>query len=201
MRTIHLATGLALVSTLAATMLGCDGYDSGDYFALCSDGKPVRGTAPYEPAHGTVGEEGYPMFFAENRPEHKRWTSSEPPAVLENAGVRQTYRATHERTQLVVCIDQTPGKLTADCKMEDVKLTLHDARYTATLREARTGRVLAKRSFDAPLGKCPRTVMVSFGDATLDQVADPPEAELVGLVAPHLPADVRGKIYLPEKKE
>ncbi len=100
-----------------------------------------------------------------------------------------------ERASRVVCVEQVAGAFERDCPMETMDTTMelgngapkvvqvharpgdvrvikaHAARYTLTLRDARTAKVIAQKTIDAPVEHCP---MITLGSDLVDY-ADLPD--------------------------
>lgn len=93
-----------------------------------------------------------------------------------------------EHASRIVCVDQAAGTFDRDCPMDmmdtsmeiggdDPKVEVHkrpgpatvikaySARYTLTLREARTAKVIAQKTVDAPVEHCP---LITLGGDTID---------------------------------
>jgi hypothetical protein len=102
-----------------------------------------------------------------------------------------------EHSSKVLCIDQAAGAFDRDCQMDamdakmeiggdDPKVEVHEhkgpaqvikayaARYTLTLRDAKTAKVLAEKTVDAPIEECP---LITLGDERVFY-ADLPDSAL-----------------------
>ena len=93
-----------------------------------------------------------------------------------------------EHSSKVLCVDQAAGAFDRDCPMDamdttmelgngDPKVEVHSrkgpsqvvkayaARYTLTLRDAKSAKVIAEKAIDAPVEHCP---LITLGDDLID---------------------------------
>lgn len=175
---------------------GCRAFDPADYLAVCSDGRALAQAPPQDPQKAP--DPDVPIFTALKDQGSQRWLWSQDLLTksLREAGLTPTTRQNYERSPLVLCVEQTEEAFARECYVEDVTLQLYNGRYRATLREARTGRVLETRAFEARNYKCPRNARVSLSETSPKRYPPPVayQAELRALLGPHLPPPVRDRL-------
>jgi hypothetical protein len=178
---------------------GCREFDPAEYLAVCSDGRAVAQAPPHDPQKAP--DPDVPIFTALKDQGVKRWLWNQDLLTksLREAGLTPTTRKNYERAALVLCVEQMEEVLARECYVEDVTLQLYNGRYTATLREAKTGRVLETRTFEARNYKCPRNARVSLSETSPKRYPPPVayQSELRALLGPHLPPPVRGRLLSP----
>lgn len=195
------ASRALIVIVLAWPAVGCRGFEPAEYLAVCGGGGyGVKHAPAHDPAGASGDAAPYLVFAALKQPNQVRWLWRQElvPARLASAGAAAPTRARYERTALVLCVEQTSEVPTRECGYDDVFVRLYSGRFRAALREARTGRVVAERSFEVHNEVCPGTAMVSFSDPSPKRYPDPEmyRGEIEALLGPQLPERVQSKLKL-----
>jgi hypothetical protein len=197
----------ALVMPWLCLLAACNRYDSRRMENVCGNGTGYGDTAAYDRAASVGGDMPLAMVY--------RWPKTEwtldTPKRFRVAGLAAPSQDNYKSIALAVCVEQQPGAFLRECGIEELnanmqlggehKVDVHStgrvaplkyygAHYVLTLRETKTGRVIATRSLDVTDPECP---LLTLGDSHEDYVRIS-EDEIVAFLAPHLPPAIATRL-------
>ncbi len=141
--------------------------DQDDLRALCEEGTAVATAAPYK----KQAEVASPMYFFERRFETWRWPGVGGPGQPQLPTWWFSFQEKAD-TQLVACVDAVDKKRVKEChyKGPGGGISVYDATWTVTVKEARTGRVVVEKSF--PMQASRQCDVIKFGKDQEGQFPD-----------------------------
>lgn len=172
-------------------------FDRDRFAAVCSEGDGYSDTAAFDAAASFAGK---PVALVKRDAQRGVWWFVDDgifPPKLAAMGALPVTADNYRDAGLVVCAEQQPGPFARDCDMDsfdatmevgggDPKVEVHRtgnraapvkayaSHYELSLREAKTGKVLAHESVDVPFAACPSVVLdsnVSYADLPDDRLA------------------------------
>jgi hypothetical protein len=196
---------MMLVSVLL--VVGCKRYDEQKLRAVC-DGTGYEAAAAYDPNSASAR---YPLAMTYKSPHVKDWYLHTP--VRFQAATTAPSKDNYRDVALALCIEQQPGPFDRDCQMDsfdskiqvgggapkvDVKksergpatIKAHGSHYILTMREAKTGTVVATKTVDVKVEACPMLTLGGYPD----DYAEIRDEDLVAFAAPALPNAVGAKL-------
>jgi hypothetical protein len=199
---------LVLVAFGLALLAACNRYDKRRLENVCDDGSGYGATAAYDRAAFTGSEMAMALVY--------RWPKTEwtldTPKRFRSGGLVSPSPDNYKSVALVMCIEQKPGAFLRDCggmeemnvKMQvggdnkteahstgrQVTLKHYGSQYVLTLREAKTGHVIANKTLDVNDPQCP---LLTLGDSNEDY-ARISEDEIVAFMAPFLPTAIAARL-------
>jgi hypothetical protein len=193
-----------------ALLAGCKGYDRDRFLAVCSDGTGYDATAAYDPAAAPTP---YPLAIVHKSARHGWYVNTPTPFQAATAAPSAD---NYKDISLALCVEQQPGPFARDCDMDsfdstmelgngDPKVTVQKSargstkikafasHYVLTMREAKTGVVVASKTLDVAVEHCP---LITLGDSAEDYVEISDEA-LLSFAASALPKPVAARLRKP----
>jgi hypothetical protein len=199
---------LVLVASGLTLLAACNRYDSQRLANVCESGSGYGATAAYDRTASTGSD--LPLALVYRWPKTE-WTL-DTPKRFRSGGLSSPSQDNYKSVALVMCVEQKPGAFLRDCggmeemnvKMQvggdnkteahgtgrEVTLKHYGSQYVLTLREAKTGRVIANKSLAVNDPECP---LVTLGDSNEDY-ARISEDEIVAFMAPYLPTAIAARL-------
>jgi len=156
-----------------------------DFKGVCS-GASASAASAYDAA----GKAHKALYFATYKDDMSDHSSSLPADwTVQYAARGDPFKA----IDLVVCARRTAArevrvcdKYQKDGKPSQNKIRWHTATYELTLREAKTGRQLDRKSVEATDTECPMLIFTSDSEGTVDDYASLSNTAVTDFLRPHM---------------